>query len=98
MKLILLSLITIFLIICVLFYEYFQMKQNLSKLNELKETFVEDQTLEQPPVITSSSSLCDNVDVSDRKLDIFTMNTLFGELNKNLNNMSDNIMSYYNLL
>lgn len=74
------------------------MKQKLSKLNELKETFVEDQTLEQPPVIASSSSLCDNVDVSDRKLDIFTMNTLIGELNKNLNNMSDNIMSYYNLL
>lgn len=108
MKIFILSLLAIFLIICILYYEYFQITKQLQSINKQKEHFFNDLIMEESisddvNIIndggnTATSAVCNDVDISNKPKNIDTMNTLFAELNTNLNRMTDNVMSYYNLL
>ena len=108
MKIVILSLLAIFLVICILYYEYSQIKQKLQNIHEQKETFfnepVTEESISQTIEFvndggnTATSALCANVDIENKPKNIDTMNTLFSELNINLERMTDNVLSYYNLL
>ena len=108
MKIFILSLLAIFLIICILYYEYYQIIKLLQSARQQKEHFYNDSVIEESKsdavnIIndggnTATSALCDGVDISNEPKNIDTMNTLFAELNNNLNRMTDNVLSYYNLL
>ena len=110
MKVFILSLLTIFLIICILYYEYFQITKQLKNIRDQKEHFYNDPSIVIEETInenlniindggnTVTSAVCDSVDISKKPQNIETMNTLFSELNTNLDRMTDNVLSYYNLL
>lgn len=109
MKVFILSLLAIFLIICILYYEYFQITKQLKNIREQKEHFYNDPVVLEETISddvniindggnTATSAVCAGVDISNKPQNIETMNTLFSELNTNLNRMTDNVLSYYNLL
>tara|TARA_Y100000389_G_scaffold186941_1_gene207840 strand:- start:1 stop:264 length:264 start_codon:yes stop_codon:yes gene_type:complete len=87
-----------------LYYEYSQINKKLKSVNAQKEHFYNDQTIVEDVNIindggnTATSAVCTDVDISNKPQNIETMNALFSELNINLNRMTDNVLSYYNLL
>lgn len=107
MKVFILSLLAIFLIICILYYEYYQLTKQLQSIKKkehffndiiIEESISEDVNTINEGNTTVTSAVCDDVDISNKPKNIDTMNTLFSELNTNLNRMTDNVLNYYNLL
>jgi len=108
MKVLLLSLLAIFLIICILYYEYYEITKQIKKAREQKEHFYNDLVFEENisedlNIIndggnTVTSAVCSSIDISNKPKKIETMNTLFSDLNISLDRMTDNVLSYYNLL